>query len=434
MSALFHKVTRNYIFVVVMTFTFAMWQGLANANTAKVISVIPGVQSELDNKRTDIKLKDDIPIASTLYSDATGKARLVLPDTTCVNIAPDTELTLADFVDTEKEQNILINMVNGTAKIVTGEINRRNPDAFKITTPHASLAIRGTMAVVQVKGDATHVHLTETSGKGVVATNLATGKSVTIRKPGTMVIISPKGIEHRDSTYDELMELRGMLRHRGIGVVPTEKGRSREYETKLLPEYVASNDGVDNAFVGSVALAETTKLADVTIQPLPYFPDGLDPSLIVGYYQGGYGRSDNGAAAYNPSYYADGRQGHYWSLRFAVHADASIDTARLNFSSSIVDLRGGTGYLNTDGSFTIDGLAGANNSFAGGREHPNAHATVNGQFTSTTGGQWSATVTGMTVGTGPYHMTQSDTEVKGGEFQYSGKSNFGSDLYPTYYK
>ncbi len=136
----------------------------------------------------------------------------MFPDTSTISISPGTEVSLADFTDNETEQSLILNLVPGTARTVTGEVSRRTPAAFIINTPQASVGIRGTIATVSAQGDITRIFLTETSGQGVTVRALNTGKSTEMRMPGNLITVGPSGMEKRRANTGEAQNFNAALR------------------------------------------------------------------------------------------------------------------------------------------------------------------------------------------------------------------------------
>lgn len=176
-------------------------------NTARVLSVIPGVNSTLDGKTTTLAMKMDVSIKSDIVSDKTGKAQFMFADGSTVSISPDTKISLLEFNDEPEKENVIINLATGAMRIITGEVSRRNPNAFNINTPQASIGVRGTIVSIAVKGDETKIYLTETSGKGVSVTDRATGKTLNLRAPGNIITVSPQGMEQRKPVKGEVAAL-----------------------------------------------------------------------------------------------------------------------------------------------------------------------------------------------------------------------------------
>lgn len=199
---------------------------LAAEQTALTMVVAPGVISILDGKTENLAAKIRLSLKSIVRSDATGKAQFMFPDDSTVNIAPETQIELMEFVDTPEEENIILNMSTGVARFITGELSKRNPAAFTVQTPQAIIGIRGTIVTVEVSGDVTRVYLTETSGKGVNVRNRATGENIRMRKPGALITVGPAGMEERKASATEAKNFAQLLRGKYSPAATRARARS----------------------------------------------------------------------------------------------------------------------------------------------------------------------------------------------------------------
>lgn len=183
-------------------------------DAAQVLSVNPGVQSILSGRRTSLQPRMDVPIKAAVKSDNTGNAQLMFPDDSTITISPGTEIELAEFVDTPKKENIVLDLAVGTARVITGEVSRRNPLAFTVNTPQAVIGIRGTVVTITVIGDTTRIYLSETSGRGVSVRNRHTGKTSSMRSPGTIIKVTPSNISESEATSREVRSIVALTRPR----------------------------------------------------------------------------------------------------------------------------------------------------------------------------------------------------------------------------
>lgn len=216
--------------------TGLLWYPAASCamnDAAQVLSVNPGVHSILSGNRTSLQPKMNVPIKAAVKSDYTGNAQLMFPDDSIVTVAPGTEIELAEFVDTPKKENIVIDMTVGTARFITGEVSRRNPLAFTVNTPQAVIGIRGTVITVTVIGDTTEIYLSQTSGKGVSVRNRSTGEVSSLRSPGMLVKVTPDVISGHEATPREAGNIVARMRapargshakrHAGHGLVQASR-------------------------------------------------------------------------------------------------------------------------------------------------------------------------------------------------------------------
>lgn len=181
-------------------------------DAAQVLSVNPGVQSILSGNRISLQPRMDVPIKASVKSDNTGNAQLMFPDDSTITISPGTEIALAEFVDTPKKENIVLDLTVGTARVITGEVSRRNPLAFTVNTPQAVIGIRGTVVTVTVIGDTTRIYLSETSGRGVSVRNRHTGASTSMRSPGMIIRVTPSEISEHEATAREARSIAALTR------------------------------------------------------------------------------------------------------------------------------------------------------------------------------------------------------------------------------
>lgn len=80
-----------------------------------------------------------------------GAASMVLKDGTVMVIGPDSTADLSQyrFDSTTQEGNLLVELLQGSMRVVTGLLARVNPERFKVKTPTAVVGVRGTDFIVE---------------------------------------------------------------------------------------------------------------------------------------------------------------------------------------------------------------------------------------------------------------------------------------------
>lgn len=78
-------------------------------------------------------------------------AALTLRDGTRLAVGPGTRLELTQFLYDPKSRggNLLLTLVRGTVRVITGSIARTQPDQFKLVTPTAVIASRSADFIVE---------------------------------------------------------------------------------------------------------------------------------------------------------------------------------------------------------------------------------------------------------------------------------------------
>lgn len=338
----------------------------ADTEVAQVLSVKPGVFSILAGNETSLQPQMNVPVKATVRSDSTGNAQLMFPDDSTITVAPGTDIELAEFVDTPQKENIALNLAVGTARIITGEVSRRNPLAFTVNTPQAIIGIRGTVATITVSGDSTRIYLSQTSGRGVSVRNRYTGAEMSMRAPGRIITVTPRGLSEDVATHAEVKEFSEMLRT-APGSNRNTREESRAIQTASL---MGTNPG---AILSSALLTDTDTGLYVTTIAAREVTD-LSPDTMPGPDVGGY-VVDLPALAGTFTGNSD-----TWSITIDVPR-AYLTTNQINFKIAF-NVEGYTPkvdslfILNQDGTFNM----------ATPNSNQDAVNNITGQFTSNTTG------------------------------------------------
>ncbi len=95
-----------------------------------------------------------IEAGETLSTSADSFAILKLNDGTKMTLRPNTTMRIDEFVvnDATKPDSGVFNLLRGGLRVVTGLINKRNPNAARVTTATATVGIRGTDFDVRLCG------------------------------------------------------------------------------------------------------------------------------------------------------------------------------------------------------------------------------------------------------------------------------------------
>jgi FecR protein len=99
-----------------------------------------------------LQLKDDIYLNDVLQTAANSTLGITFNDETTFNLTANATITVDDFIyeNGGKQNSALFNVVKGTVAFVASDVARSGD--MKITTPTATLGIRGTTGLVEVDG------------------------------------------------------------------------------------------------------------------------------------------------------------------------------------------------------------------------------------------------------------------------------------------
>jgi hypothetical protein len=81
----------------------------------------------------------------TVKTSPDGEVHLVTEDGGIIALRPDTEFRVDEYkADGDPADKIFMSLLKGTMRSITGWIGKHNTSAYSITTPHATIGIRGT--------------------------------------------------------------------------------------------------------------------------------------------------------------------------------------------------------------------------------------------------------------------------------------------------
>ena len=80
-------------------------------------------------------------------------AAATLQDGTVLSVGPNSSLDLTHYVFEPVSQNgsLLVNLLQGTVRMVTGIMGKTNPELIKLTTPTTVVGVRGTDFIVEAQ-------------------------------------------------------------------------------------------------------------------------------------------------------------------------------------------------------------------------------------------------------------------------------------------
>lgn len=126
----------------------ALFSGAACA-VGGVVTNLSGavVAKRLDGQSRILSIKSQVGEGDLIATAENSYARLKFDDGGEVVLRPNTQLRIETYRYDEKRpesDNMAMNLLKGGLRSVTGLLGRRNPAQFKLSTPNATIGIRGT--------------------------------------------------------------------------------------------------------------------------------------------------------------------------------------------------------------------------------------------------------------------------------------------------
>ncbi|QCB46010.1 FecR family protein [Hydrogenophaga sp. PAMC20947] len=96
---------------------------------------------------------DGVQVSDRLTTGKAGAATITLKDGTILTMGPDTAMDLSQFAfdSTTQEGNFLLDLLQGSVRVVTGLLGKVNPELFKVKTPTSVVGVRGTDFIVETE-------------------------------------------------------------------------------------------------------------------------------------------------------------------------------------------------------------------------------------------------------------------------------------------
>lgn len=120
------------------------------AGTVKAVA--GDVEVERAGKRLPIALGDKVLAGDTLITGKNGRVAVTLRDDTLISGGADSRLRIDEFAfdPTAQKGSVVVAVLRGVSAFVSGLVAKSGPDAMRVTTPTATLGIRGTEFIVDV--------------------------------------------------------------------------------------------------------------------------------------------------------------------------------------------------------------------------------------------------------------------------------------------
>lgn len=96
---------------------------------------------------------DGVSETDRLSTGKVGVATLTLKDGTVLTMGPNTVMDLSKFQfdATTQKGSFLLDLLQGSVRVVTGLLGKINPDLFKVQTPTSVVGVRGTDFIVETQ-------------------------------------------------------------------------------------------------------------------------------------------------------------------------------------------------------------------------------------------------------------------------------------------
>jgi hypothetical protein len=146
------RLNRSGVLLALISTAFA---GEAGAAAARVDFTTAGVTvAGRDGQARPLARGAELDSGDTVRTSTEGRAQLRFSDGSYVSLQPNTDFAISDYkFEGKNDDRGFFGLVRGAMRTVTGAVGRVNRNSYRITTPTATVGIRGTGGVIQVLND-----------------------------------------------------------------------------------------------------------------------------------------------------------------------------------------------------------------------------------------------------------------------------------------
>lgn len=132
-------------------FALALWVAVLStslfAQDAGTLEKINGkvVVTGVDNVERIAAPREKIRAGESISTDGKSETMIKMADETTLLVRPNTQFKIAEFkYEKSKNDSAVVSLLQGTLRMVTGLIGKRQPSSVRVTTLTATIGIRGT--------------------------------------------------------------------------------------------------------------------------------------------------------------------------------------------------------------------------------------------------------------------------------------------------
>jgi len=148
-------VRRTFLLGLLLSASLASAQTATTSADAARMGTFKEVQGEIqlgqEPGRAAPASGDALRQGDRVRTGQTGGASIVLKDGTVLTMGPNTTVDLSQFQfdSTTQSGNFVLDLLQGSVRVVTGLLAKANPERFKVRTPTSVVGVRGTDFIVE---------------------------------------------------------------------------------------------------------------------------------------------------------------------------------------------------------------------------------------------------------------------------------------------
>ena len=134
-------------FLFGLIFSFSVSTAAENVDIEKqLIGIVGAISGKVKTETRELKTGDKIYLNETIFADVESGTQILLLDQSTFTIGSDSEVVMDTFIydPATNDGKIVASVKQGSLKVISGLISKKNPDSLTIEVPEGTLGSRGT--------------------------------------------------------------------------------------------------------------------------------------------------------------------------------------------------------------------------------------------------------------------------------------------------
>ena len=198
----------------------------------QLIGIIGAVSGKVNTQSRELKTGDKIYLNETIFADKDSGTQILLLDQSTFTIGSESEVVMDTFIYDPDTNNgkIVASVKQGSLKVISGLISKKNPDSLTVKVPEGTLGSRGTEFQTMVSKKQTSTLL------------IGPGKNNTLGlRPGAVLVGNKLGSTLLNNPYSITTMQKGKAPDQAKKIT---KGQLKKFNKKMKALKVAKLEGV----------------------------------------------------------------------------------------------------------------------------------------------------------------------------------------------
>ena len=112
----------------------------------QLVGIVGAISGTVKTETRELKAGDKIYLNETIYAGVGAGTQILLLDQSTFTIGEDSEVVMDTFVfdPATNDGKIVASVKQGSLKVISGLISKKNPDSLTVEVPEGTLGSRGT--------------------------------------------------------------------------------------------------------------------------------------------------------------------------------------------------------------------------------------------------------------------------------------------------